>query len=173
LLSLLLHLFGFVSVPSYAVRIRTVEPKQLTIDLDRWYPIEKPDPYLPEPYEKPPSKGAPADTTALAPGQPVPELPEFGRFVAYDRKPEFIRCVAPDYPEMAIKAGLEGTVSAYLLVGIDGRVLDARIMSGPEAFHEAVRAAAMASLLSPAKRGDMPVAVWIAIPYRFSLGATR
>jgi len=189
LLALLVHLFGLVSVPEYKIRIRTIPDRKieaLELPPELAVPVKEkaaiPRPVVPVEAEE--DEDVPGDTTieenildskiaALAPVEPVQELPEFGKFVPYDTKPDFIAYVIPDYPEMAIKAGIEGTVTVQLLVGVDGRVVDVRIMSGPAIFHDSVRAAAMRSLLSPAKQRDKPVAVWIAFPYRFSLNDAR
>ncbi|MCU0610705.1 MAG: energy transducer TonB [Candidatus Eisenbacteria bacterium] len=185
LLALLVHLFGLVSVPEYKIRIRAVEerkietlelPPELTVPLKERPEIPRPV----VPIEAEDDVEVPedvtiaetildAETVARPVAEPPPMLPAFDQFVPYDSKPEFIHYVTPDYPELARKAGVEGSVSAKLLVGTDGRVLDVRIMSGPKIFHDCVRIAAMASLLAPAKQRDKPVAVWIALPYRFTL----
>ncbi len=185
LLSLLITLFGLIAVPEYKIKIRTVTERKIeTLELPPEMSVpekqkaEVPRPTIPVEAEE--DEDVPEDVTiqetildrataAAPPPEPPPQLPEFGKFVPYDTKPEFIRYATPEYPEMARKANLEGTVLAQLLVGADGKVYDVRIMSGPEIFHEAVRAAAFASLFSPAKQRDKPVAVWVAVPYRFSL----
>jgi len=185
LLALLVHLFGLVAVPEYKIKIRTVQERKIeTLELPPELAVpqkqkaEVPRPTIPVEAEE--DEDVPEDVTiqetildaqtaATAPAEPPPQLPEFGKFVPYDTKPEFIRYSTPDYPEMAKKAGIEGTVLAQLLVGADGKVYDVRVMSGPEIFHEQVKAAALASLFSPAKQRDKPVAVWVAVPYRFSL----
>lgn len=185
LLSLLLCLFTLIAVPEYKIKIRTVQERKIEalelppeLAVPEKQKTEVPRPTIPVESEE--DEDVPEDVTieetvldrdraAQAPVEPPPALPEFGKFIPYDTKPEFIRRAAPEYPEMARKAGIEGTVVAHLLVGTDGKVYDVRITSGPEVFHEAVKAAALASLFSPAKQRDKPVAVWVAVPYRFSL----
>lgn len=189
LLAVLVHLFALVSVPAYSVRVRVatlqeLEPIELPVEITipMKEPIALPRPAVPIEAEE--DEVTPDDmtiapnvldfaTVAQVPAQPPPELPQFGHFVAFDSRPEFIRNVAPDYPDFAKTAGIEGVVVAQLLVGTDGMVYDVRVMSGPEILYPAVRAAAMASLFSPAKQRDRPVAVWAAVQYRFSLKDAR
>ena len=47
--------------------------------------------------------------------------------------------VKPDIPKKAIEDGIEGTVKAEVRVR-GGKVMDVRIISGPRAYHAAVRA---------------------------------
>ncbi|MBN1424251.1 energy transducer TonB [Candidatus Fermentibacteria bacterium] len=189
LLAVLVHLFALVSVPAYTVRIRVMAPREIEpielpaeITIPKKEPISLPRPAVPieaEEDEDIPDDVTIAQTTldittaAYAPTEPPPQLPEFGAFVAFDSEPEFIRNVAPEYSDFAKKAGIEGLVVAKLLVGADGKVYDVRIMSGPEILYPAVRTAAMASLFSPAMQRDKPVAVWVAVHYRFSLRDAR
>lgn len=183
LLALLIHLFGLVSVPEYKIKIRGVQEKEVeTLDLPpemeipQKQKVEVPRPTIPVEAEE--DEDIPDDVTieetildeqVEAPTAPPPTLPEYGKFVPYDTKPEPIRYVTPEYPEMAKKAGIEGTVTAQLLIGADGKVYDVRIVAGPEIFHAAVEKAARECLFSPAKQRDKPVAVWVAVPFRFSL----
>jgi protein TonB len=98
---------------------------------------------------------------------PEPETPEF---VAYDTPPMLIETIEPQYPDIARRAGIEGTVFVRVLVDVDGRVLDARIEKGiNEALDRAAVDAAMRSRFSPAKQRDKPVRVWVTYPIRFTL----
>lgn len=98
---------------------------------------------------------------------PEPETPEF---VAYDTPPMLVRYVKPEYPDIARKAGIEGTVFVRVLVDVDGTVLDARIEKGiNEALDRAAVDAAMKSKFTPAKQRDKPVRVWVTYPVRFTL----
>jgi protein TonB len=182
LLALLLHLFGLVAVPSYSVKIISKEPTIIgPVPLP---PIDYPLPPKPPVKPMPPidvadeDENIPTDMTidetilderVEAPTEPPPLLPESGEFVGYDTKPEPIRYITPTYPEMARKAGIEGTVMAQLLIGADGKVYDVLIVAGPEIFHASVETAARQCVFSPAKQRDKPVAVWVTVPFRFSL----
>lgn len=185
LLALLVHLFAMVALPEYTVTVKAarevpIEPIPLPpqIDIPHKDPPTLPRPSIPVEVED--DADVPTDATieptildqviaAIVPVGPVHDLPAYDEFRAYDTKPDFIRHVKPDYPQMARTAGIEGTVIAQLLIGTNGTVLDVRIVSGPEILHESVRAAAMASLFSPALQRDKPVAVWVAVPYHFML----
>ncbi len=183
LLALLIHLFGLVAVPEYKIKIKGMEEKKIeALDLppEMTIPekkkIDVPRPSIPVEAEE--DEDIPDDVTieetildetVEAPTAPPPSLPEYGKFVPFDTKPEPIRYVTPEYPEMAKKAGIEGVVTAQLLIGTDGKVYDCRVVAGPEIFYAAVEKAARRCLFSPAKQRDKPVAVWVAVPFRFSL----
>jgi len=102
--------------------------------------------------------------------QPIAPEPETPEFVAYDTPPQLIRTIEPEYPEIARRAGIEGTVFVRVLVDVDGTVLDARIEKGlNEALDRAAIDAALKSKFSPAKQRDKPVRVWVTYPIRFTL----
>lgn len=187
LLALLIHLFGLVAVPEYKIKVRSYSKKDveaIELPVDMKVP-EKVKPTVPRPtipVEAEEDEDVPEDSTIeetvldedmAAPDEPPPVLPKFGTFVAYDSRPEPIKYVAPDYPELAKQAGIEGTVVAQLLIGTDGRVYDVKVMKGPEIFHAAVMAAARKCVFTPAKQRDKPVAVWVAVPFIFSLKEAR
>lgn len=98
-------------------------------------------------------------------------LPGFRQYVYVEELPEPVRRVSPEYPALAKEAGVSGKVIAYLLVGRDGRVLDVRIdeqHSIPMLDEAAVRAARQWAF-KPALANNRPVAVWVAVPFNFSL----
>lgn len=91
-------------------------------------------------------------------------------FVAFDTKPEIVKWVQPQYSEFAREAGLEGVVMVDVLVGTDGRVKEARVSrSVHSALDSAALAAARKVLFTPGKQRDIPVEVWVTLPYNFSL----
>lgn len=91
-------------------------------------------------------------------------------FVVSQEKPELVHYEAPDYPEMARISMLEGTVTVKVLVGPDGRVMQAEILQGvhPMLNKEALKAA-MKCTFKPGKQRNIPVKAWMAIPFRFRL----
>ena len=114
---------------------------------------------------------APARPAALEPVDPEPasELPKFGEYVYVEELPEATYKVPPSYPEASRAAGISGTVMVQALVGRDGRVRDAKVVrSVPELDPEAVAAVEQWRFI-PAKTKGRPVAVWVAIPVKFSL----
>jgi protein TonB len=97
--------------------------------------------------------------------------PEPGAYVYFEELPELVRSEEPAYPEIAKAAGVEGRVFVYVLVGKDGRVLDARIdpKTSVPMLDEAALAAARTCVFKPALASGRPVAVWVTKPYNFKL----
>jgi TonB family protein len=82
--------------------------------------------------------------------------------------------VGPDIeivPYYKLEAGIEGTTVVKMLVDIDGRVIDVKILksSGNQLLDQEAIAAAMKSTFTPAKQRDKLVRVWVARPVRFQL----
>jgi TonB family protein len=93
-------------------------------------------------------------------------------FVAFDKAPAIVKHVAPKYPALAKKAGIEGEVWLKIWVREDGKVETVEIQkrSGTDVgFEEAVIEAAKQFEFEPAVMRGKPVAVWVAIPFRFKL----
>lgn len=86
-------------------------------------------------------------------------------------KPKEIYLPKPVYPEIARQLGHEGDVVVEALVDRDGSVADVRILksSGNPELDKSALAAARLAKFTPAKQRDMPVRVWVSIPYRFRL----
>ena len=97
------------------------------------------------------------------------KFPAFGEFVYVDELPQAITRMPPTYPELAFKAGVEGTVLIQALVGEDGRVLDTKVVKSVPVFDDAAVQAVHQWTFKPAMANDKAVAVWVAIPVRFSL----
>ncbi len=95
-------------------------------------------------------------------------------FVPFEKEPVIIKKVDPIYPELAKKAGMEGTVYANLWVDKQGKVREVKIVKAEsEIFVQPVIDAAKQWLFSPAMMKNGPVAVWVAVPFRFSLKTAR
>lgn len=92
-----------------------------------------------------------------------------GEYVYVQELPEPTRRVPPEYPEQARRRGIEGTVLIQALVDEAGVVVDTRIAESIPALDEAALAAARQWVFKPALTNNKPVAVWVAIPVRFSL----
>ena len=106
----------------------------------------------------------------IAPYPPPDEaLPKFGDYVYVEELPEAITKVAPEYPTTCREAGVEGTVMVQALVGKDGRVKDTRIVKSIPMLDEAAVAAVRQWVFKPALSHDQPVAIWVAVPVKFSL----
>jgi protein TonB len=78
--------------------------------------------------------------------------------------------IKPEYTKEMIDAKIEGVIRAELLIDVDGKVKDVRILNylgfGTK---EAARKAFLQWTFDPAKKGDTPVAVWISFSIRFVL----
>jgi len=97
------------------------------------------------------------------------KLPAPGDFVPVEESPVPIEKPSPAYPEIARRAGIEGTVFVRMLVDKTGRVRDVLVDKGPEIFYPAVKEAALKSIWRPAIQNKRPVAVWVGYPIRFKL----
>jgi len=75
------------------------------------------------------------------------------------------------YPEIARKAGVEGTVFVKILVNEDGDVVETEIVKslGDNGCDEAALEALKSVKWKPATQRDKPVKVWVTIPVRFAL----
>ncbi len=98
---------------------------------------------------------------------PSTDLP----FIAFDRRPEFAKFATPKYPSLAREAGIEGTVFVRVIVGVDGKVINASVLSSDvtPAMEQAALVAAKQSRFRPARQRHMPVKASVVIPYRFRL----
>jgi protein TonB len=97
------------------------------------------------------------------------ELPKFGEYVYVEELPEAVTKVQPVYPELARDAGVDGTVMVQALVGKDGKVKDAKVVKSIQMLDQAAIDAVKGWVFKPALSNNKPVAVWVAVPIRFSL----
>jgi protein TonB len=92
-------------------------------------------------------------------------------FLAFDEEPEPIHVVAPAYPDLAREAGIEGTVRIKVVIGVDGKVVQADVISSEvtRAMELAALEAAKRCTFRPARQRHVPVPATIVIPYVFRL----
>ncbi len=91
-------------------------------------------------------------------------------FVPYEKEPTVVKKIEPKYPEIALRAGLEGNVFLKVWVTKEGKVKEAHIIkSDAEIFNQAAIDAALQWVFTPAVMQKGPVAVWVSIPFRFRL----
>jgi protein TonB len=118
------------------------------------------------------------DLTELPPPPPAPEQEDESAtiFIAYDEAPQPIGGFAAiqknlEYPEIARKAGVEGTVFVKVLVDAKGNVVDTDVIKslGNNGCDEAAIKAIKSVKWKPAMQRDKPVKVWVSIPVRFML----
>ena len=97
------------------------------------------------------------------------ELPKFGEYVYVEELPEAVTKIAPTYPDLAREAGVDGTVLVQALVGKDGRVKDTKVVKSIPMLDAYAVAAVKQWVFKPALSNNKPVAVWVAVPVRFTL----
>lgn len=91
-------------------------------------------------------------------------------FEAVEKLPEIVTRATPVYPDLAVRAGIEGRVVVKLLVGKDGHVREAAIAySTAECLNDAALDAGRRFLFTPAYMNNGPVPVWITVPFSFRL----
>jgi protein TonB len=93
-------------------------------------------------------------------------------FVPFEKEPAVVQKIEPVYPDLARIAGLEGKVIAHLWIDKHGKVREVKIIkSDSEIFNQPVKDAALQWVFTPAMMKNGPVAVWLAVPFIFSLRA--
>jgi protein TonB len=91
-------------------------------------------------------------------------------YVPYEKAPDPIKQITPKYPDLATRAGLEGTVWVKIWVDKEGRARKAVVLkSDAEIFNQPAVDAAMQWVFTPAMMKNGPVSVWVSIPFRFKL----
>ncbi len=95
-------------------------------------------------------------------------------FVPVEKQPVPIKSPSPAYPEIARRAGVEGTVWVKIWVDKEGKPKKAVVLkSDAELFNQAAIDAAMQWVFTPAVMNNGPVAVWVSIPFKFKLNQGR
>lgn len=97
------------------------------------------------------------------------ELPKYGEYVYVEELPEAIHHPPPVYPDLAREANVDGTVMIQALVGKDGKVKDTKVVKSVGMLDEAAVKAVRLWTFKPALSNNKPVAVWVAVPVKFSL----
>lgn len=115
------------------------------------------------------SRAAPVDSIVPPFMDPDPEAPRFGDFVFIEELPEAIERVSPYYPEQARLKGVQGTVMVQALVGRDGTVHDMRIAKSIPMLDRVAASCVWLWRFKPAMAKGKPVAVWVAVPVKFTL----
>jgi TonB family protein len=92
-----------------------------------------------------------------------------GNMVFVDALPEAIEKVPPQYPTQARIDGVSGTVMVIALIGTQGLVIDAFVQDSIPELDRAAMEAVRQWRFKPASTGGKPLAVWVAIPVKFTL----
>lgn len=88
-------------------------------------------------------------------------------FEPVEEIPRKLNNIIPEYPAMAERAGVEGSVTLKVHVNTDGAVDSVEVVDGPKIFIESAIDAAKKTKFVPAKYGGKPVASWVLMPFRF------
>jgi protein TonB len=95
-------------------------------------------------------------------------------FVPYEKEPTVVKRIEPKYPDLALRAGLEGNVFVKVWVDKEGKVRKVVLLkSDAPIFEEAAIAAAQQWVFTPAVMQKGPVSVWVSIPFRFRLTGNK
>ena len=96
--------------------------------------------------------------------------PQYTPIYQVDREPEVTSEVKIPYPEEARRAGIEGTVTLSITIDPEGKVVAAKIISGPGyGLNEAARDAIKRFRFKPAVKGGEPVSTEMKYSYTFVL----
>jgi len=163
------------------------EPYQLRRPPDWTLTVEVPMPTVDVPPKPvaPLPRGIPAasdnpEVPTIAPNTDFNELKvvvtetklEAVDFIKVERRPELIRKVIPDYPEMARAAGIEGKVVVSMVVDTLGNVAHAEVYatSDNSLLDRAAVEAALKCGFTPGFQRDRPVVVRnVILPFNFRL----
>ncbi len=186
LAAVLLTLIGFLVSPTYVPNPYKLRQEEFeSVDIEDQEIIDIPPP--PKDAPPPPKviEAAPddevaddveiADTlmdldAAISSSMPSFDLGGDTGFVASSENPRIIQWAKPNYPEIARRAQIEGTVIVKVLVGPDGSVKDAQILQGVNPMlNKAALAAARKCKFIPGKQRNIPVKAWMALPFAFRL----
>ncbi|MGQ9464811.1 MAG: energy transducer TonB [bacterium] len=110
-------------------------------------------------------------TENIIPINPVGPDIEIVPYYKVEIKPQPISMPAPEYPVLAVKAGIEGKVVVKMLVDTDGSVIAVEIIksSGNQMLDDAAISAAKRAKFTPAKQRDRFVRVWVVRQIEFKL----
>jgi protein TonB len=98
------------------------------------------------------------------------EAPDMNAFTPVEKQPEVVVHPVPVYPDLAKRAGVEGTVFVKILVNKEGKPIKAVVVkSDSEVFNQPSIEAALKFVFTPAIQHKSPVMVWVVIPFKFKL----
>lgn len=83
--------------------------------------------------------------------------------------PVLVHGGSPEYPDLAERGEVEGTVRVELVIDAEGKVTSTTALDGHELLTEAALRAAEQFLFKPATRDGQPVPCRLVIPFAFSM----
>ena len=189
-LAIVLHIGVATAFPSFQSRVQKTKKQDIiieTVDIPETRQIQRPPPpprpVVPietEDHDVP--DDVTIETTDLdfdnvtlhlppAPQNNIEDVleDEILEFFMVEEKPEMIKQVPPQFPEVARKAGIQGSVILKVLIGLNGQVEEATVLRGKEILQQSALEAIYQYKFKPAKQNDKPVKVWLTMPIRFQL----
>jgi protein TonB len=85
------------------------------------------------------------------------------------RAPRKVVDVSPVYPDLAVKAGVEGVVIIEATLEANGRVANATVLRGNPLLDEAALAAVRKWVYTPTLLGGVPTPIVMTVTVRFRL----
>jgi periplasmic protein TonB len=109
--------------------------------------------------------------SGFIPEIPAPEVDEPVTMNLADCQtlPMVVKRVVPAYPELALRAGMNGKVWVKIRLDREGRPVRSEVIRGDEVFQQAALEAAMGFVFTPAIMNGRPVPVWVSIPFTFTI----
>lgn len=159
----------FPNIPKINFEIDCFEPTKPALV----YPVypakaESDDPLMPDIPVSLTNNGLLASLGKVPFLPPVNE-PDVCIFESVREKPVLLKPARPYYPEIACKAGVEGTVVVKILIGKNGFVEKAKIFKSIPVLDDAALHAALKCVFKPARQRDKFVKIWMYIPFKFKL----
>jgi protein TonB len=91
-------------------------------------------------------------------------------FTPVEKDPIPVLNPSPKYPDLALRAGVEGTVFVKMWVTKDGSIRKAEVVkSDSPIFDQEAVHTALQWKFTPAVMNNGPVSVWVTVPFRFRL----
>lgn len=111
------------------------------------------------------------ESIEISDGIKIEDEPGMNEFIPVEKQPQIVQAVKPEYPEIARRAGMEGTVWVNILVDRTGKPKKVVVVKEDAAgiFNEAAVAAAKKYRFTPAYMNAGPIQVWVAIKFKFQL----
>jgi len=113
--------------------------------------------------------GVPAGMGVVVPDAPPPAVVTPVPASTLVTPPVRIRAVSPVYPEIPLRARLEGYVVVEAIIGVTGDIVEARVLKAEPLFSEAALAAVRQWKYRPTLINGRPVPVVLTVTVTFKL----
>jgi TonB family protein len=102
---------------------------------------------------------------------PITKEPEALDGGVVDVPPKLVESTLPEYPALALEAGIEGMVVLEFVVGPEGEVVESRIVTrrATVSMEQAVQKVVPTFRFRPALRSGSPIACRVEVPIYFSI----